>query len=65
MKAKDKVMKLEPTVICAVVRFDENDKPDYQIWLDKKPLSKMQPRENWAWAEAFRNLNNPKPKQSV
>jgi len=56
MKAKDKVLKIAPNVQCAVVKMFEADTPDYQIWLNKEPLSKMQPRESWAWAAALRNL---------
>lgn len=60
MTAKEKVLKIEPNVQCAIVRLFEDDAPDYQIWLNKKSLSKMQPRESWAWAEAYRKLTKNK-----
>jgi hypothetical protein len=56
MRAKEKVLNLRPTAFANVNKWG------YRI-LDGMPpingdtsLSNHQPRESWAWAQAYRNL---------
>jgi len=60
MKAKNKVLNLEPNAMCW--HYKDEDTGKTTCWVSigcdgNKCLSKSKPRESWAWAEALRNLN--------
>jgi hypothetical protein len=65
MKAKDKVLKIEPDAMCWHYFDEDNGKTTCWIAIGNdgnKLLSKSQPRESWAWAQAARFLT-PTTKQ--
>lgn len=58
MTAKEKVLKIEPEALCWHYRYETGKT---KCWIavggdSSKVLSRSQPREKWAWAEAYRNL---------